>query len=144
MYDCISNHQFSIDLYILKDYCYESFEIFELNRICKAIILKAEVDLHSELRLTNSIENGLRRNFREWKKGSKSWMIHRFSCIISSIGPIPMKFVDTHCSDLRIMKFDCSLFQSWMIIMQSSKYKAFKRLINQRINVFFLPLCGCR
>lgn len=71
MYDCISNHQFSIDLYILKDYCYESFEIFELNRICKAIILKAEVDLHSELRSTNSIED------REWAKKKFSRMEKR-------------------------------------------------------------------
>lgn len=70
MYDCISNHQFSIDLYILKDY-YESFEIFELNRICKAIILKAEVDLHSELRSTNSIED------REWAKKKFSRMEKR-------------------------------------------------------------------
>ena len=71
VYDCISNHQFSIDLYILKDYCYESFEIFELNRICKAIILKAEVDLHSELRSTNSIED------REWAKKKFSRMEKR-------------------------------------------------------------------
>ena len=48
-----------------------------------------------------------------------------------------MKFVDTHCSDLRIMKFDCSLFQSWMIIMQSSKYKVFKRLIKGSMFSFF-------